>query len=534
MPNQLPVIKAIGLNFMGTAPVWYKLFILGCLIINPIIYAISPYVVGWLLVAEFIFTLAMALQCYPLLPGGAITFEACVLGMCSMDGVLHEIDANLEVLLLLMFMLGGIHFMRDFLMFIFTKILVKVRSRMMIAFLFCFVGGTLAAFVDALTVLAVIISICMGLYAMYHHFICGDAATSRLSDDNWVHQEYREDLEKFRAFLRSILMHAAVGTTIGGVATLVGQPQNLIVGSTSGWHFAEFFIRMLPVTIPIYIFGYSTCLLLEKFRLFGFGQEMPESVYKELVRHDRIISENMTTVQKCKLAVQAICCVWLIFALAFHFAAVGLVGLSIIVLATLMSGVTSEAEIGDAFKESMPFCSLLCVFFAVVTIIAEQGLFQPFIEWVFTVPAQAQIPIFYLANGIISAVSDNVFVATIYIEQVHDAMVNGVITGEQYNDLAIAINAGTNLPSVATPNGQSAFLFLLTSSIAPLIRLPYLRMMWMALPYTIVLTIVGLVGCWILLPDMTQFFIDQGWITSGNIEHVAEIAHEAAAAAPCK
>ncbi len=41
---------------------------------------------------------------------------------------------------------------------------------------------------------------------------------------------------------------------------------------------------------------------------------------------------------------------------------------------------------------------------------------------------------------------------------------------EHFDTLAVAINTGTNLPSVATPNGQAAFLFLLTSSIAPLVR----------------------------------------------------------------
>ena len=35
----------------------------------------------------------------------------------------------------------------------------------------------------------------------------------------------------------------------------------------------------------------------------------------------------------------------------------------------------------------------------------------------------------------------------------------------QFEKLAVAINTGTNIPSVATPNGQAAFLFLLTSSI---------------------------------------------------------------------
>jgi NhaB family Na+:H+ antiporter len=37
-------------------------------------------------------------------------------------------------------------------------------------------------------------------------------------------------------------------------------------------------------------------------------------------------------------------------------------------------------------------------------------------------------------------------------------------------------------------------LFLLTSALAPLIRLSYLRMVVMALPYTIVMTAVGLMA----------------------------------------
>jgi NhaB family Na+:H+ antiporter len=60
-----------------------------------------------------------------------------------------------------------------------------------------------------------------------------------------------------------------------------------------------------------------------------------------------------------------------------------------------------------------------------------------------------------------------------------------------FDQLAVAINTGTNMPSVATPNGQAAFLFLLTSALAPLIRLSYGRMVIMALPYTLVLGGVG-------------------------------------------
>jgi len=110
-------------------------------------------------------------------------------------------------------------------------------------------------------------------------------------------------------------------------------------------------------------------------------------------------------------------------------------------------------------------------------------------------------------------VSDNVFVGTVYINEAKSALVNGVIDLKQFELLAVAINTGTNLPSVATPNGQAAFLFLLTSALAPLIRLSYGRMVWMALPYTVVMTLVGLLCVQYLLPDMTQWFTEMGWLS---------------------
>ena len=60
-------------NFLGHAPVWYKQAVIACLLLNPLCFWLAgPVVTGWLLVAEFIFTLAMALKCYPLLPGGLL------------------------------------------------------------------------------------------------------------------------------------------------------------------------------------------------------------------------------------------------------------------------------------------------------------------------------------------------------------------------------------------------------------------------------------------------------------------------------
>ena len=111
---------------------------------------------------------------------------------------------------------------------------------------------------------------------------------------------------------------------------------------------------------------------------------------------------------------------------------------------------------------------------------------------------KTQEALFYLANGVLSMISDNVFVATVYIGEVDDMYQAGALTREQFDALAIAINTGTNIPSVATPNGQAAFLFLLTSALAPLIRLSYGRMVIMAIPYTITMSITGLAALWFL------------------------------------
>jgi NhaB family Na+:H+ antiporter len=181
----------------------------------------------------------------------------------------------------------------------------------------------------------------------------------------------------------------------------------------------------------------------------------------------------------------------------------------------------------------------------VVAVIHTQHLFAPIIHFVLNLQGQVQLAAYYGANGILSMISDNVFVATVYISEtklsVAQALGNieGIqMTGTQlmaaltdpmtpratvlaqlpqaaadqasaimtqFDKLAVAINTGTNIPSVATPNGQAAFLFLLTSALAPVLRLSYGRMVLLALPYTITMSITGLVATW-YMNDILRLF----------------------------
>jgi NhaB family Na+:H+ antiporter len=61
-------------------------------------------------------------------------------------------------------------------------------------------------------------------------------------------------------------MHGAVGTAPGRRVHLVGEPQNLLIGHEMGWHFADFFFKVAPVSMPVLVAGLVTCVLLEKLR----------------------------------------------------------------------------------------------------------------------------------------------------------------------------------------------------------------------------------------------------------------------------
>jgi NhaB family Na+:H+ antiporter len=111
---------------------------------------------------EFIFTLALALKFYPLQPGGLLAIEAVAIGLASADGVYHEVSSNLQVMLLLMFMVAGIYYMKDMLLAVFTRFLVGVKSNIALSLLFSITAAVLSAFLDALTVTAVLISVSVG------------------------------------------------------------------------------------------------------------------------------------------------------------------------------------------------------------------------------------------------------------------------------------------------------------------------------------------------------------------------------------
>ena len=580
------IFRLLAVNFLGQSPTWYKITILSFLVLNPLLFFCLPnqvegfeyiehfghFVAGWAVLIQFIFALACALKCYPLQPGGLLAIEALFIGLTDPKTIYHEVLGNAPTLLLLIFMVSAIYFIKDVLFIGMTKLFLAFRKKYVLALVFCVLCASLSAFLDALTLVAIAIAVCFNFYAIYH----------RVESDSGNDEE----MEEFRGFLRDLIIHGAVGTIIGGAMTEVGEPQNIMIGHKMDWSFLEFIIHCGPVSFPAAFAGFFVCFALEFFRCPGFQYQMPDRA-RELIQKDYAKKMNEMTGQNFYVyAVQIIAFVMLVFALAFHIAEVGLIGIGLIVFVTAFTGLTKEHDIGGAFVNAMPFAVLIVVFFAILGVVHSQHLVTPLAEWVFKFedPTSKLLALFF-TNGTLSFISDNVFVATVFITEVESAYVNGVIaqmipeiqanydhgtmgpfvealrgavtavadktewtdemrqyigifegtihktawsnetvvqfisklesanmkgtvdefiiatkdvyanktiiTSREFERLAVVVNMGTNIPAMATPNGHAALLFLLTSSLAPLLKLSYLKMIELTLPYTIVMTTTG-------------------------------------------
>ncbi len=479
--------------FLGQAPFWYKVGLLACLAFNTWSnYALGPFVTGWLILFQFIGTLALTLYCSPLLSGGLLLLQTMALGLAPMEAVHEEIAYNLPILFLVLFVVTAVHFLKDLLAFVFVKAILGIRSEMLLGLFFLITPAVLSAMLDALTVMAVVIAVFAALYAVYHKHASerGQHEHHDHTSDAAIRAEHREELEGFRAALRRLVMLSAIGTMLGGISTLIGEPQNLLIGKVVGWDFNEFFVTMLPVSVPVFASGAVVCYLLQRAGWHDFGATLSPAVRAILEEEADRQARHRTPTDTMRMTIQAIGALTLVAALILHIGEVYVIGLMVLIIVTSLTGRT-EHEIGEAVKEGGPFVFVLAIFFGIVAMIHSQHLFAPVTAWVLGFEGAARLVAYYVATGVLSAVSDNVFVASLFITEVESLHVAGEIARDEYERIAVAINMGTNIPSISTPNGQAAFLFLLMAPLAPLIRLSYLRMMLLAAPFAVVCSLVG-------------------------------------------
>ena len=136
-------------------------------------------------------------------------------------------------------------------------------------------------------------------------------------DDSSLNSLGRDRQEHFKSFLRNLLMHGVVGTALGGVCTIVGEPQNLLIANVADWTFIEFLVVMSPITVPVFFAGMITCFAVEKFKIAGFGTQLPYEIKEIFESYSDFRKSNLTDKDKTDLLIEAAVGVLLIIALVY-------------------------------------------------------------------------------------------------------------------------------------------------------------------------------------------------------------------------
>lgn len=68
-------------------------------------------------------------------------------------------------------MVAGIYFIKQLLLFAFTKLLLSIYYKRVLSLAFCLASAFLSAFLYALTIIAVVICVAVGFYSIYHSYV---------------------------------------------------------------------------------------------------------------------------------------------------------------------------------------------------------------------------------------------------------------------------------------------------------------------------------------------------------------------------
>ena len=100
--------------------------------------------------------------------------EAYALGLSPASRLEHEVENNIDIILLVTFMVACIHFLKNLLLWIFTNLMIKVESKVALSLSILLTSAIMSAFMDALSVAAVLISVCSGVLTIYMKSVGAD------------------------------------------------------------------------------------------------------------------------------------------------------------------------------------------------------------------------------------------------------------------------------------------------------------------------------------------------------------------------
>jgi Na+/H+ antiporter NhaD/arsenite permease-like protein len=251
-----------------------------------------------------------------------------------------------------------------------------------------------------------------------------------------------------------MLIAEVFASNIGGTATLVGDPPNIIIGARKGLSFNAFLLNMAPIVIIIMLVFVAVMPLM--FR--GFTSVSPERVADVMTLDEREVLNDRGLLVKCG-AVMAVVFVGFIVSPTIHIqpSLVALLGAGALIL-------VSKMEKSD-YLESVEWDTLLFIvgLFVMVGALLKTGAIQHLGEWAANATGGSMLFTTMMVLGVSTVASgliDNVpYVATMtpIVTHLSAAMPHQ----EHHNVLWWALALGGDLGGNLTAVGSSANIVMI-------------------------------------------------------------------------
>lgn len=223
--------------------------------ILPLVNSVTPFIVGILFAVLYVVMLSNKVKPALVTMFGGLLFIVIgfvpfniLLGELSLESVkelgfdnvegksaIESIDWNTLALLCGMMILVGILKFTGLFQYIAIKIVKISKGNLLVIWLgFCFATAIMSAFLDNVTTILIIAPITMLL------------------------------MDRIEISPVPFLISEAICANIGGTATLIGDPPNILIGSAAGLSFVEFIINLGPIALIVLIVTVMVFFLLYK------------------------------------------------------------------------------------------------------------------------------------------------------------------------------------------------------------------------------------------------------------------------------
>ncbi|MCC6496422.1 MAG: ArsB/NhaD family transporter [Propionibacteriaceae bacterium] len=245
------------------------------------------------------------------------------------------------------------------------------------------------------------------------------------------------------------LIAEALASNIGGTATLVGDPPNLIVASRSGLGFNDFLVNLGPIVVVMLIVfvGLSRFLFRKDFTAD------PDQVAEVMELDEREAIQDRALLVRSLIVLALVLAAFTLHSfIHLEPSVVALLGAGVLIA---VSGLRPQSYLVDIEWETLLFFAGL---FMLVGSLVKTGVIDHVAAWLVSITGDS-VPVAMMTllwgSAVLSAIVDNIpFVAT--MSPVVDQLVNGGGPFAGQNGLWWALLLGADLGGNATAIGASA------------------------------------------------------------------------------